>query len=66
MPHLPSLVLSFLPSFTHPSSHGTAALHARPTSVVDVSEGRVDELPHVARAFRNVQQHWDGVVSAVA
>ena len=37
-----------------------------PTSVVDVSEGRVDEFPHVARALGDVQQHRDGVVAAVA
>lgn len=37
-----------------------------PTSVVDVSEGRVDEFPHVARALGDVQKHGDGVVAAVA
>lgn len=37
-----------------------------PTSVVDVSEGRVDEFPHVSRALGDVQKHGDGVVAAVA
>ena len=37
-----------------------------PTSVVDVSEGRVDEFPHVARALGDVQKHGDGVIAAVA
>lgn len=39
---------------------------AGPTSVVDVAEGRVDELAHVAGALGDVQQHGDGVVVAVA
>ena len=37
-----------------------------PTSGVDVSEGRVDEFPHVSRALGDVQKHGDGVVAAVA
>lgn len=37
-----------------------------PTSVVDVPEGRVDEFAHVASALGDVQEHRDGVVSAVA
>lgn len=56
-------------SLTYPPTHSvTVYLHcaARPTSIVDVSEGRVDELTHVARAFGNVQQHRDGVVAAIA
>lgn len=34
------------------------------TSVIDVSEGRIDEFSHVARFLRNVQQERDGVVPA--
>lgn len=37
-----------------------------PTSVVDVPERRVDELPHVARALGDVQERGDGVVAAIA
>lgn len=37
-----------------------------PTSVVDVPEGRVDELPHVARPLGDVQEHRDGVIAAIA
>lgn len=37
-----------------------------PTSVVDVPEGRVDELARVTRALRNIQEHRDGVVAAIA
>lgn len=36
-----------------------------PTSVVDVSEGRVDELAHVAGALSDVQKQGDGVITAV-
>lgn len=38
----------------------------RPTSVVDVPEGRVDELAHVTGPLCDVQQHWDGVIAAIA
>lgn len=37
-----------------------------PTSVVDVPEGRVDELARVTRALRDIQEHGDGVVAAIA
>ena len=49
---------------------GDGAPHPRPaqglTSVVDVPEGRVDELAHVARALSDVQKHRDCVIAAVA
>lgn len=34
------------------------------TSVIDVSEGRIDEFSHVARFLSNVQQERDGVIPA--
>lgn len=37
-----------------------------PTSVVDVPERRVDELPHVACPLGDVQEHRDGVITATA
>lgn len=48
----------------HPSIKSQPA--QGPTSVVDVPEGRVDELAHVASALGDVQEHRDGVVSAIA
>lgn len=48
-----------------PSPHITPNL-PWPTSVVDVPEGRVDELAHVAGALGDVQEYGDGVVPTVA
>lgn len=54
------------PSRCPPWPGGASSGPTPPTSVVDVPEGRVDELPHVSRLLGDVQEDGDGVVLAPA